>query len=286
LLRNNPTALWVSLQAHLAKAGVHEHREELDKRLAELKLAEKDPSPEALYRTAVVYRWLYFREVDREEEVLDELRRASEQTDHVYVTFCYALTLYRRGDFKEALRVLENKRGSYNDRLLPFVLAEHDWPAEHHWPARALEASKSFAARTPDGLPDGLAQMNAQTVLCLLGKKEDAVRASKALQTRPERFYSLRREPMLRCLDYNAGDLTAVQLVEAVKGSQWNQCLAHYSIGITKLAEGDRKGAREHFDKVVKTRAFIWGAYDLSWVFQNRLKDPTWPPWIPEGRAK
>src|SRR5262249_18714583 len=28
LLHDNPTALWVSLEAHLAKAGVHEHRNE------------------------------------------------------------------------------------------------------------------------------------------------------------------------------------------------------------------------------------------------------------------
>jgi hypothetical protein len=56
---------------------------------------------------------------------------------------------------------------------------------------------------------------------------------------------------------------------------------------MTKLAEGDRKGARKHFDKVVKTRAFIWGPYDMSWVYQARLtKDPNWPPWIAARRAK
>jgi hypothetical protein len=51
---------------------------------------------------------------------------------------------------------------------------------------------------------------------------------------------------------------------------------------MTKLAKGDRKGAQEHFDKVAKTRAFVWAPYDLSWVFQTRLeKDHNWPPWIP-----
>jgi hypothetical protein len=38
--------------------------------------------------------------------------------------------LYRRGqhgDLEEALRVLQKKRGTYTDRLLPFVLAEHDY---------------------------------------------------------------------------------------------------------------------------------------------------------------
>jgi hypothetical protein len=72
-----------------------------------------------------------------------------------------------------------------------------------------------------------------------------------------------------------------------MKGSRWNQCLAHYYVAMTKLAEGDRKGAQEHFDKVIKTRAFLWGPYDMSWVFLARLaKDPTWPRWISKRRAK
>src|SRR5262249_17817256 len=209
----NPAALWVSLNAHLAKAGVHEHRAELDQRReVELKLREEElklagkyakelerfTEPPTLLPEAVVYRWLYFREMRSEEKVLDELRRASEQTDHVYVAFCYALTLYRRGkrgDLEEALRVLENRRGSYNGTLLPFVLAEHDWPDKHHWPARARKAYEDF-----ERFRDGAAAMHTQTVLCLLGEKGDAVKASKALLKQPERLYELRREPLLRCL--------------------------------------------------------------------------------------
>jgi tRNA A-37 threonylcarbamoyl transferase component Bud32 len=289
LLPNNPAALWVSLQAHLVKAGVHEHHDERDQRRAELELAGKDADdlkPYTALPEAVVNRWLYFREVDKEEEVLGELRQASEKTDHVNVTFCCALTLYRRGqrgDFEEALRVVENRFGSYNDRLRPFVLAEYDYPDKHDWPARARKAYDDFAARAKDGV----AVMATQSVLCLLGKKGDAVEASKALLQKPDLFYTLRREPILRCLRYNAGDLPEDDLVQRAKGSRWNQCLAHYYVAMTKLAEGDRKGAKEHFDKVVKTRAYGWGEYEMSWVFRARLaNDPTWPPWIPKGPAK
>src|SRR5262249_55892747 len=87
---NNPTALWVSLNAHLTKAGVHEHRAEPKQRRAALDLAREDAialEPHKKLPEAVIYRWLYFREEGMEEEVLKELRWASEHTDHVYVTF-------------------------------------------------------------------------------------------------------------------------------------------------------------------------------------------------------
>jgi tetratricopeptide (TPR) repeat protein len=290
VLRNNPAALWVSLEAHGVKAGVHEHRGEQDKRWAELELARKDAKALKDFTAlpeAVVYRWLYFREVGRAEEVLEELRLASERTDHVYVTFCYALTLYRRGqpgDFEEALRVLKKKGRTYNDRLLPFVLAEHDYHQhKRDWRARARKASEDFAAR----VQDEAAVMDTQSVLCLFGEKQEAVKACQELQKRPARFYTLRSEALLACLRYNAGDLPEKKFMQGAEGSRWNQCLAHYYIAMTKLAEGDREGAQEHFDKAVKTRAFLWGSYDISWVFLDRLaKDPTWPPWIPKKRGK
>jgi tetratricopeptide (TPR) repeat protein len=289
VLGDNPAAIWVSLNAHLAKAGVHEHRDEPDQRRAELELAGKDADalkPFTALPEAVVFRWVYFREMDREEEVLEELRLASERTDHVYVSFCYALTLYRRGrpgDFEEALRVLQTRPGTYNDRLLPFVLAEHDHPDKHNWPARARKAYEDFAAWAQDGA----AVMDTQAVLCLHGKKGDAIKAGRALLKQPERFYTLRREPILRCLRYNAGAIPADDLVRGAGRSRWDQCLAHYYVAMTKLAEGDRKGAQEHFDKVIKTRAFLWGCYDMSWVFRARLaEDPNWPPWISKRQVK
>jgi tetratricopeptide (TPR) repeat protein len=289
LLGDLPAALWVSGIAHLAKAGVHERRDETNQRRAELDLAGKDADalkPFTALPEAVVYRWLYFREMRREEEVLEELRLASERTHHVYVTFCYALTLYRRGgpgDVEKALGMLEEKHGTYNDRLLPFLLAERDYSNRLDWPEGARNAAKEFAAT----VQEVFAVMDTHAVLCLLGKKEEAVKASKELQKRPVPIDILRRETLLACLRYNAADLSEEEFIRGAKGSRYDQCLAHYYVAMTKLAAGDRKGAHEHFDKVIKTGAFLWGPYDMSWVFQARLaKDPTWPRWISKGRAK
>jgi tetratricopeptide (TPR) repeat protein len=285
LLPNNPAAIWVSLEAHLAKAGVHEHRDELKQRQAELDLAEKDANdlkPFTALPEAVVFRWTYFREVGKEEEVLEELREASKNTDHVNVTSCCALALYRRGDLKEAFEVLDRRHNTYTDRLLPFVLVELDYPDKHDWPARAIKASDDYAARTQDAA----AVIDARGIHYLLGNKKEAIKVNKAMLNQRERFYTLRADPILRCVQYNAGELTADKLLEAAGHSQWDQCLAHYNIAMTMLAEGDRDGARKHFEKAKKTRASGWGEYDLSWVFYDRLEDPKWPPRIPDGRAK
>jgi len=297
LLRDNPTAIWVSLEAHLAKAGVHEHLDDLKQRQAELDLAGEDAEalkrftkPPEILPEAVVFRWTYFREVGKEEEVLEELREASKNTEHVNVTSCCALALYRRGqteDLEEAHRVLKRRAGTYTDRLLPFVLAELDYPDKHDWPARALKASVDYAENTQDGA----AVMDAHGIYYLLGDKTKAVKASNALLNQEDKFYTLRRAPIYRCVRYNAGDpkMTEDDLIQAAKadGSQWNQCLAHYNIAMKKLLEGDRDGARKHFDKAIKTRASGWGEYDLSRVFWDRLeKDPNWPPRIQKGRAK
>jgi tetratricopeptide (TPR) repeat protein len=285
-LPHNPTAIWVSLEAHLAKAGVHEHRDELAQRQAELDLAREDANdlkPFTALPEAVVFRWTYFREVGKEEEVLDELREASKNTEHVNVTSCCALTLYRRGDLKEAFEVLARRRDTYTDRLLPFVLAELDYPDKHDWQARALKASENYAARTQDWA----AVMDAQSIHSMLGDKTKAVEVNKALLKQPDRFYTLRADPIRRCVQYNAGELEEDKLLEAAGHSRWDHCLAHFNIAMTKLAEGDRKGAKEHFNEAVKTRAWGWGEYDLSWVLHDRLeKDHKWPPWIPQGREQ
>jgi hypothetical protein len=78
------------------------------------------------------------------------------------------------------------------------------------------------------------------------------------------------------------GELSEDNFLAKASNSRFGQLVAHYEIGISRLAAGDRKSAQEHFRKAVATRAF-W-IFDYNWcvAFLSRLeKDPTWPPWIP-----
>ena len=277
LLPDNPEAICASLEAQLTAAGVYARVGQPEKRSAALSRAGADAQALEAYPAlpdALVFRWQYFREVGREADLLEELRRASEQTEHVYVAFYYALTLYQRGEINETLRVLDNKHGCCSDCLRLFALAED---RNDRGRLRVKEAYKDLTGR----YQDGPTLMTAQTVLRLLGENQAAVEACRELREHPGWFPVLLGKQQLQFLNYNAGELSAEDLETAAKGSLWDQAQAHYFIGMTKLSDGDRVGASEHFRKAVATRAFFFNTFDLSWAFLARLeKDPTWPSWI------
>ena len=278
-LPDHPAVLWVSLSAQLTAAGVYERLGPQHQLKRAAALAQAQADAEALKRfpalpDAVVFRWLYFREVGQEDKILDELRRASEQSDHVYLATCYALTLYKRGEAGKALNVVKKCPSANSDRLIPILLAEIGEPT------LAREAYKEVAQKFQN-IHDGGILLEVLTLLRFLGDNPAAQEASKDLRKHPKWFSVLRPKPLLQCLEYNAGFLSAIELDNAVKGSLWDECCAHYYIGMTKLGEGDRAAARERFRKAFETRAYLWNVHDLSWVFLARLDaDPTWPPWI------
>jgi hypothetical protein len=83
-------------------------------------------------------------------------------------------------------------------------------------------------------------------------------------------------------LDYRCGDISEAEFLKVGEGSTWLRSEAHYEIAITRLAEGDRVGAREHFLKATQDRLIMRYTCDWSRSFLARLdKDPAWPPWIP-----
>src|SRR5262249_1787445 len=132
-------------------------------------------------------------------------------------------------------------------------------------------------------------QMRARSeVLLFLGRREQAlaslrtVRSPLALSQDWREFYEAMRQ-------FDRGQLSEDAYLAKAGTSRWKQFHVHYQIGLFRLAEGDRAGARDHFQKAVGTRA-VW-IYPWAWsqMFLNRLKnDPKWPLWIPvkEDRSK
>jgi hypothetical protein len=59
-------------------------------------------------------------------------------------------------------------------------------------------------------------------------------------------------------------------------------CFAHYQIGLRRLADGDRDGARRHFQKALDTKSYGAIPYPYARAFLARLEHvPGWPKWIP-----
>jgi hypothetical protein len=129
---------------------------------------------------------------------------------------------------------------------------------------------------------EGLSMLQAQSLWWLLGDKAAAREAGLALYQQQELFGKLTRPGVRHCLDFQAGKCSATELEKSVTGSQWDQCLAHFLIGMSELADGNRPAAARHFQLAVDTKAYFWTSHDLSWLFLKRIEaDPTWPPWIP-----
>src|SRR5262249_47577748 len=121
--------------------------------------------------------------------------------------------------------------------------------------------------------------------LFLLGMPGQARETLKRSQpvgapSRGEEFAKAQRQ-------FSVGELSEEGLLAKAGWSRFKQFDAHLSIGLSRLAVGDRTGARQQFQKAVDTRTY-W-TYGCFWceMFLSRMdKDPTWPPWIPVQSGK
>jgi serine/threonine protein kinase len=277
LLPDNPQVLYVSVLAHAAAAGAYGEAGLAEKRRGALEQAGRDalalgrfePLPASVVGRTVMF---YATGTGAPPPAFEALTDRSQSS---LVLYGAAWSLYLRGEFEKALGVLDRraKPDQMTDLTRAFVLAELP-----DGPARALDAYRHLARQHPSGFsPQG-----SESVRLLLGRKPEVVAAGRDLRAR------LDRPPgslEARIAGYLCGELTEEELLKTASRSKWDQCNCRYWIGLAKLAEGDRSGAREQFRQAVATRAFLLLPYDWSYAFLARLeKDPAWPPWIPQKK--
>jgi hypothetical protein len=122
----------------------------------------------------------------------------------------------------------------------------------------------------------------APMILLLLRRGPEAAQASRKIRDDPAALPPWDPDWYLRYLDYYCGTITGDELLKAAGTCRPKLCEAHCAIGLHRLAEGDREGAKNHFRKCYATRVFIY--WDRMWAraFLERLvNEPSWPPWIP-----
>ncbi len=285
LMPDNPFALETSAYVHLAAAGAfratHQHekaRAARDQGERDARALERwvDRAPEVAFNCA-----FYLQLLNHEGSAFDVLRRAAARRETTATVQALACSLYRRGQYAEAVAVLERFReGGRSDQQLDCYRAYNlvELPGGRE---RAMAVYREVAAARPRGL----AAHYALTVLLLLGEKEKAAEGYRQElaypDQRPAAFMGT-PEFVLRFLEYGAEQRSAEELLAAAGPSRWSQCMAHYLIALRLLSRGERAGARDHFRKCLETDNFFAPEIWWSRAFLGRMeKDPAWPPWIP-----
>ena len=275
----SPIALWYCGNAYQLAAFVYKHAGLDEKYRTAVAKGQRDAEalepfkhiPDAAYFRAYYY-W-YFGQKDR---TLDELRALAKRPDTLLISYAYAVILLWRGgraDLQEARATLDL---APENGLLSLL---------NCWVAAELDGCDAALERYRRGIPlitNGVQRVYFKAIPLLLGKADLAKAESRADRHRDLTFRPSERAFLQASLDYLAGDGNDISLLRAAVGSQRDECHAHFFIGMTRLAEGDRKRARAEFQRALTTACVNTMFYDLSAVVLARLeKDAYWPPWIP-----
>ena len=279
MLPNNPLALSASLYARTVLAALYAEAKFANPRMAVLQEAEQDIQALKPFNAlpGVWWEvWTFYEVTGDTDRALDVVRRALEASGAPLAAWCAALQLYRQSRLTEARQCLERGRESDlpGDLLRVLILAES--------PDGQRLALEEYDELCRKYRLEGLNGYYGSNIAMLLGKKELAPAALEKFGTHSGAKSETTKGFRKAVAQFVRGMLSEDNFLAKAGNSRFNQLVAHYESGISHLAAGDRKSAREHFRKAVATRA-LWG-YDYNWVaaFHCRLeKDPTWPPWIP-----
>jgi tetratricopeptide (TPR) repeat protein len=277
----NPLLVSIRLNAHLAAATAYK-REDPIKVDDFLQRAAEDAdllakNPEISY--AVLGRCSYFFYVEQDKTLLQVIRQAQQHLDLGILKLYEALAYYRQKEFEKAWSALRGGEKSGIDDVrqvyMGYVLAT--------MPGRERDAEK--ACKDAIGaVGSGTGLTLPPTVLFLLGPKY-LDKARQANQDVRDRFAKLipnwRNRWYHDILGYNAGDLTAEQLLAKAGASQYNLCEGYFYIGLNKLAEGDRAKAKECFQRSAATGVIDYYEYMWSRAFLACIDDSDWLPGNP-----
>jgi serine/threonine protein kinase len=288
MMPGNPFAIGTELAAHLIAAGLYRDVGKEDRAEASLLQAGMDANEleqfPALPRS-YAGRWYYLQLTGQEKAAYELARKGYQEAENPATRRIYMWSLYERGEFEEALKVIEPAggltrpssrdaklaAGSYEFR--PFILAELP-----DGPSRALEAYRENCELFKRGY-NGIFN---QTTLLLLGMRKDAQDASKEFHNHPEWLIELDRHHTVRIVEYCAGILPEQEYLKVGAGSRLGHCVDHLFVALDRLSQGDRAGARDHFRQSLDAGAFGFTEYQWARVFLKRMEqDPNWPPWIP-----
>jgi tetratricopeptide (TPR) repeat protein len=261
------------LYAHMRIADTYDEARQPEKRDAALKEAGQDAEElkGILNYSYIMARVNYFELMKDKDAALAELKWASSQPETSDLVTNYALALYERGRDAEALSALDErlklKPDNTQGQMLRIILLAEE--SEIGWDkacARFGELTDSLK-RGVNGPTWGPFEISA---FVLLGKK-------KVLKE------SWVNAAAIKPFDkYVTGTLPEAEMFQSAGKNRMLLCFCHYQVALDRLSNGDRAGAREHFQKALDTKFYAAVIYPHARAYLARLKrDPEWPKWIP-----
>jgi tetratricopeptide (TPR) repeat protein len=279
-LPDNAFIRFTSINLYLTAANLYDEAGQHEKE-KEAALKEAEGDAEALNKKPVkgyvMSRVFYFEQVGKEDAALELLKEASAREETKELVTLYALALYRKDQVKEALRVLDESRQPENmtGQLLRIILMAEEPEIGR---AKAYDSYLELAARRELGTGSTFTLPNATAVLLFLGKRQKAAEFVRDADRTAGGVMG--ENPLANYLEGGSEE----EFLKTARAGRLGICLNHYVVGLVRLSEGDRKGAREHLKKVVDTRFYAHTAYPYARVFLERLQDPVkypnWPQWI------
>jgi tetratricopeptide (TPR) repeat protein len=275
-LEPNPFLLGNVMQAQLVAATAYQQagddarrQQHLDEAANVAEALEAFPNQQSSQR----WRAFYYDYVGDDQRAIEVWLTAKDR-QIAYVV----LTLFRIGRFDQALELCDQRLAKFpHARFTEFfrsvlLSATAETPA----PVRA-----AFQLHGPETLDPLNAHRFTYAVDCLAGDLAKAqahcrnIRGSLSDNSQAEAWL-----PDL--VAYTCGESDDDILLSRTGASRVAACQAHYFIGLTRLAAGDRAAARQHFQASADLRIFGSLEVQLSRALLAQLdREPTWPRWIP-----
>src|SRR5262249_43924257 len=212
----------------------------------------------------VMARVHYFKQIGNNKAALKELEKASRLPETSDLVAQYALLLYEQGQDAEALRVLDaglkvkpDNGSGLMTRIMLWTEDREVGPKEAYKRYQALmEQRKRENKLSPfDFLP-----------LMLLGKRKESAEDFKSFP------------PLGKYLAEDHSDEDDEEYIKSAGKNPIGLSFSHFFVGSARLADGDRKGAYEHFKQTVDIKLYGFMYYPYARAFVARMKrHPEWP---------
>jgi tetratricopeptide (TPR) repeat protein len=275
MMADNPMLLQHIINARVIAAVIYQEANLPENRTAILKLAGRDvqvlePFLDDL-PTVFFPMWFFYEQNGQRDKALQVALRSLAKSGSPLAANFSAITLYHQGKIEEAVHCFDRRRQQdlLGDITRLFILAELS-----DGKRRVLHEYEKCAHNQPES-----ELCYWKDIFLLLGEKEKAVAMCQkgpepdVKQSREDSAFS---EAQGR---FERGEISRDAYLAKAGASRQRQAAAHYHMGLLRLSEGDRLGAKDHFREGARP---CWG-YHGYWcqMFFSRLeKDKSWPEWI------